>query len=172
MKKLFLISAALFMAVTVACAQNASDGKRFIDKLVLDLEVSSGTKCDDMNPLTLGVNIGYKFIPRTYVFIHGANMFGHYDRNGTKTYINGANLGGGLAYVLIEDKDIDLELRGNVSAGLSDSWKNTSYDIGLMMKVKSGVTNINFGVSFRHINSHTAGIDSYNGAFFTIGFGI
>lgn len=67
---------------------------------------------------------------------------------------------------------VALEVRGTVAAGLSSEWKNVTYDAGLMLKIVRGRMHMNVGVGFRHISSRSAGIDSYNGANFILGFGI
>ena len=172
MKKLLFLLAFL-MAMATAGAQNASNEKCFFDKIVINLGVSAGTGCNNMHPLTLNADIGYRFIPRMYAFVHGESIYGHCDADGLKTYVTSQNLGGGLGYTFYKDGVTAIDLRGTVSTSVGHAdWKNVAYDLGVMFRVGRGPLKFDFGVSFRHMSSRTAGIGSYNGAFFTLGVGI
>lgn len=161
------------MAMATAGAQNASNEKSFVDKLVINLGVSAGTGCDNLRPLTLNADIGYRFVPRLYAFVHGEGIFGHRDAEGLKTYVTSQNLGGGLGYTFFKDEAMAIDLRGTVSTSVGHAdWKNVAYDLGVMCRVGRGPLKFDFGVSFRHMSSRTAGMGSYNGAFFTLGMGI
>ena len=172
MKKLLFLLAFL-MAMATAGAQNASNEKCFFDKIVINLGVSAGTGCNNMHPLTLNADIGYRFIPRMYAFVHGESIYGHCDADGLKTYVTSQNLGGGLGYTFYKDDVTAIDLRATVSTSVGHAdWKNVAYDLGVMFRAGRGPLKFDFGVSFRHMSSRTAGIGSYNGAFFTLGVGI
>ena len=108
-----------------------------------------------------------------YAFVHGESIYGHCDADGLKTYVTSQNLGGGLGYTFYKDDVMAIDLRGTVSTSVGHAdWKNVAYDLGVMFRVGRGPLKFDFGVSFRHMSSRTAGIGSYNGAFFTLGVGI
>lgn len=88
-----------FTKLTVACAflfaplaasaqiETATGRSAFVDKLVLELGVGAGTSHDDVRPMELFANAGYRFIPRMYVFAHAGGMFGLGEKTGgTRAY--------------------------------------------------------------------------------------
>lgn len=171
MKKLLFLLA-LLMAMATAGAQNASNEKCFFDKIVINLGVSAGTGCNNMHPLTLNADIGYRFIPRMYAFVHAGGLYGLSDDNHGQTYSKSCVLGGGLGYTLYQVDNVGVDLRGTVSSSIGDAdWKHVVYDAALIFHV-GGKLKMNLGLGFRHINSRTAGVGNYNGFYGTIGFGI
>lgn len=171
MKKLLFLLA-LLMAMATAGAQNASNEKCFFDKIVINLGVSAGTGCSNMHPLTLNADIGYRFIPRMYAFVHAGGLYGLSDDNHGQTYSKSCVLGGGLGYTLYQVDNVGVDLRGTVSSSIGDAdWKHVVYDAALIFHV-GGKLKMNLGLGFRHINSRTAGVGNYNGFYGTIGFGI
>lgn len=56
---LVIISLLLISLGTVA--QNASNESKFVDRLVAELNVGVGTKCNGVSPLELSANLGYRF---------------------------------------------------------------------------------------------------------------
>lgn len=171
MKKLLFLLAFL-MAMATAGAQNASNEKCFFDKIVINLGVSAGTGCNNMHPLTLNADIGYRFIPRMYAFVHAGGLYGLSDDNHGQTYSKSCVLGGGLGYTLYQVDNVGVDLRGTVSSSIGDAdWKHVVYDAALIFHV-GGKLKMNLGLGFRHINSRTAGVGNYNGFYGTIGFGI
>ncbi|WP_298452443.1 DUF481 domain-containing protein [uncultured Prevotella sp.] len=169
MKKIIMLFM-LLAVMTSAGAQNASNAEKFYDRLLTDIEVVSGTKCNGVTLLSPSVNFGYKLFPRISLYMHTETLYGHYDE--LKSYARTQTLGGGVGYTLWKADAVALEVRGMVAAGLSSEWKNVTYDAGLMMKLGRGKIHMNVGVGFRHISSRTAGMDNYNGANFILGFGI
>ena len=171
MKKLLFLLAFL-MAMATAGAQNASNEKCFFDKIVINLGVSAGTGCNNMHPLTLNADIGYRFIPRMYAFVHAGGLYGLSDDNHGQTYSKSCVLGGGLGYTLYQVDNVGVDLRGTVSSSIGDAdWKHVVYDAALIFHI-GGKLKMNLGLGFRHINSRTAGVGNYNGFYGTIGFGI
>ena len=86
----------------------------FVEKLVLELGVGAGTSHDDVRPMELFVNAGYRFIPRMYVFAHAGGMFGLGEKTGgTRAYTRTPLLGGGLGYTLCSGDGVALDVRGS-----------------------------------------------------------
>ncbi len=176
---LFTLSVIAFIVPLRAVAQPAGDVAyqkavpAFWRNVVLELDASIGTKHDGMAPLELGANLGYRFIPRMYAFVHGGNLMGLYDKDHGRRYTKSAVLGGGLGYTLWRTEAMDLDLRGMVTAAVGDAdYKHVAYDAGLRFRVNTGgALKVNIGVGFRHVSSRTAGIGTYNGLFGTLGFG-
>ncbi len=89
---LVIISLLLISLGTVA--QNASNESKFVDRLVAELNVGVGTKCHGVSPLELSANLGYRFIPRMYAFVHAGGLYGLSDDNHGQTYSKSCVLGG------------------------------------------------------------------------------
>lgn len=167
---LVIISLLLISLGTVA--QNASNESKFVDRLVAELNVGVGTKCNGVSPLELSANLGYRFIPHMYAFVHAGGLYGLSDDNHGQTYSKSCVLGGGLGYTLYQVDNVGVDLRGTVSSSIGDAdWKHVVYDAALIFHV-GGKLKMNLGLGFRHINSRTAGVGNYNGFYGTIGFGI
>lgn len=178
-KKCFVMLAFLFTALATDAQTSDTDVTSqkavpaFWRNVVLELDASIGTKHDGMAPLELGANLGYRFIPRMYAFVHGGNLMGLYDKDHGRRYTKSAVLGGGLGYTLWRTEAMDLDLRGMVTAAVGDAdYKHVAYDAGLRFRVNTGgALKVNIGVGFRHVSSRTVGIGTYNGLFGTLGFG-
>ena len=176
---LFTLTVMAFVVPVSAAAQGAGDVASqkavpaFWRNVVLELDASIGTKHDGMAPLELGANLGYRFIPRMYAFVHTGGLYGMYGKDSGQRYTKSANLGGGLGYTLWRTEAMDVDLRGMVTAAVGDAdYKHVAYDAGLRFRVNTGgALKVNIGVGFRHISSRTVGIGTYNGLFGTIGFG-
>lgn len=176
---LFTLSVIAFAAPFSAAAQVVTGVTpekavpAFWRNVVLELDASIGTKHDGMAPLELGANLGYRFIPRMYAFVHGGNLMGLYDKDHGRRYTKSAVLGGGLGYTLWRTEAMDVDLRGMVTAAVGDAdYKHVAYDAGLRFRVNTGgALKVNIGVGFRHVSSRTSGIGTYNGLFGTLGFG-
>lgn len=140
----------------------------FLDRLMGDVIIGTGTKSHGMQLIEPTVNLGYRFVPRAYAFVHAAGQYAIYDkvdgvRPSTRSYL----IGGGLGYTVFKDSPYTLDLRGVVSTSYGNSdWKQTTYDLGIQMNVKY----LGVGLAYRHISSRTAGIKGYNGLFATLGF--
>ncbi len=175
-----------FTKLTVACAflfaplaasaqiETATGRSAFVDKLVLELGVGAGTSHDDVRPMELFVNAGYRFIPRMYVFAHAGGMFGLGEKTGgTRAYTRTPLLGGGLGYTLCSGDGVALDVRGSAASSLGKAdWKGVAYDAGLFLRVGSCGYKFNIGLGYRHFNSRSAGIGNYNGLYATLGIGL
>lgn len=181
MKKSFLIALYMLMVTFItATAQTAEGGKTvtegtpaFWNNVILELNASMGTAKDGLSPLELGAKIGYRFIPRMYVFVHGGNTFGLYNEDHGQLYTKSATLGGGLGYTLWRQGNLDIDLRASAGSSIGNAdWKQTVYDAGITFRIgrRSGIKAL-VGLGFRHASSRTAGIGTYNGFYGSIGFG-
>ena len=170
------VACAFLFAPLVASAQTVSGTGRsaFVDKLVLELGVGAGTSHDDVRPMELFANAGYRFIPRMYVFAHAGGMFGLGEKTGgTRAYTRTPLLGGGLGYTLCSGDGVALDVRGSAASSLGKAdWKGVAYDAGLFLRVGSCGYKFNIGLGYRHFNSRSAGIGNYNGLYATLGIGL
>lgn len=152
---------------------NASKGGSFLNRMVVDLSVGGGSKCDGVSPLEIGGNIGYRFVPSAYVFVHGGCLYGLYDEDGGRHYAKSQMLGGGLGCTLFKMDNMSLDLRGTVASSIGNAdWKNVTYDAAMLARVGGKGLKLYIGLGFRHASSRTAGMGSYNGFYGTLGFGI
>lgn len=145
----------------------------FWKNVVVEFNVGAGTGHDGMSPLEIGGNLGYKFIPRLYAFMHGGCLYGMYDKEHGQVYTKSATLAGGLGYTLFRVDNIDVDLRASAGGSVGNAdWKHTVYDAGLAFRIGGvGKLKVNVGVGYRHVSSRTAGIGTYNGFYGTIGVG-
>lgn len=170
----------LAAALITATAQTSEGGKTvtggtqaFWNNVILELNAGAGTAKDGLSPLELGAKIGYRFIPRMYIFVHGGNTFGLYNEEHGQLYTKSATLGGGLGYTLWRHSNIDIDLRASAGSSIGNAdWKQTVYDAGITFRIgrRSGIKAL-VGLGFRHASSRTAGIGTYNGFYGTVGFG-
>jgi hypothetical protein len=87
-----------------------------------------------------------------------------------KTYTRTPNLGGGLGYRFAPTDDLVFELRSLVAASVDNKdWKQTVYDTKVLFGLSRCIFRPTFGLGYRHIESHTTGIDNYNGLYASIG---
>lgn len=165
----------IMLLLSLSCTMTMGQTRtRFIDKVVGDINMGTGTKCDGLTPIEFSVNLGYRFIPKMYAFVQAGRMYGLYDKNRGESYAKSSDLGGGLGYNFCRTDDglLELDLRAAAKAGIgSDSWKHVTYDAALVGRIGRSIK-INIGIGFRHVSSRTAGIGSYNGLFCTLGFGL
>lgn len=181
MVKKFIVTAVALVFTLAASAQAAVRGSEaeqgdvpsFWKNVVIEFNVGAGTGHDGMSPLEIGGNLGYRFIPRMYAFVHGGALYGLYDKEHGRRYTKSATLAGGLGYTLCRVDNIDVDLRASAGGSVGNAdWKHTVYDAGLAFRIGgTGRLRVNVGVGYRHMTSRTAGIGAYNGFYGTIGVG-
>ena len=172
-----VIACSLFFVPFVASAQTGDGGtgrSAFTEKLMLELGVGAGTSHDDVRPMELFANAGYRFISRMYVFAHAGGMFGLGDKTeGMRAYTRTSLLGGGLGYTLCNGDGVALDVRGSASSSVGKAdWKGVAYDAGLFLRVGSCGYKFNVGLGYRHFNSQSTGLGHYNGLYVTLGIGL
>ena len=167
------------LAEAKAYLAQAKKIRKVCDKIMFEIDLGVGLKQHDITPLSVGINLGYRIIPRLAIYARYSGTYGLYDAGEGRDYFKTTNLGGGAEYVLAMDKRkiaTDMySVRAQVSASVgSVDWKNTTYSIGLYSKTKykNGECGPIIGIGFEHINSHTLGIRDCNTFFATIGFGM
>ena len=124
--KLTVVCALLFAPLAASAQIETATGRSaFVEKLVLELGVGAGTSHDDVRPMELFVNAGYRFMPRMYVFAHAGGMFGLGEKTGgTRAYTRTPLLGGGLGYTLCSGDGVALDVRGSAASSLGKAdWK-------------------------------------------------
>ena len=116
MKKTFIINAKRLLAVlplmlfALAASAQAGGGESaaerstsvFAERLMGELSVGVGTRCNDVTPLEFSGKLGYRFIPRMYAFVHAGGLYGMYGKDSGQRYTKSAHLGGGLGYTLFQ----------------------------------------------------------------------
>lgn len=176
-----LLTVAVVLCALAARAQSDVSGctaaqanvPSFWKNVVIEFNVGAGTGHDGMSPLEIGGNLGYRFIPRLYAFVHGGCLYGMYDKEHGQVYTKSATLAGGLGYTLCRVDNIDVDLRASAGGSVGNAdWKHTVYDAGLAFRIGgTGRLKVNVGVGYRHVTSHTVGIGVYNGFYGTLGVG-
>lgn len=179
-KRFFIVVAAVLCTLAVQAQASGSVGvtgqgsvPSFWKNMVIEFNVGTGTGHDGMSPLEISGNLGYKFIPRLYAFVHGGCLYGMYDKDHGQVYTKSATLAGGLGFNVMRVDNIDLDLRVSAGGSVGNAdWKHTVYDAGLAFRIGGvGKLKVNVGLGFRHVSSRTAGIGAYNGFYGTLGVG-
>ena len=175
MNKILLMMTLLFCTLTSCFAQenrtntiNGPLSKHFM----FDIDFGGGLPNKGMKQLTFSGQVGYKIIPRMYVFVKGEGMTGlHKADNGMKTWTQGSGLGGGIGFRLVDVVGLGIDLKGTVLTTVGNAdWKNTSYEGKVVFSMGTKLPiRPTFGIGFRHTDSRTAGIADYNGMVATIG---
>ena len=162
--------AVLLMAVGSASAQE----KTTIDDLILDLEVSAGTRYHGLQQANGAIDVGYCLFDRVYPYFRYESSLMLYKHEGSKTYGNTSNIGGGLGVVLLQwdDKDkkgnieqIRFEFTGNVTTSVGRDYKNTSYYGGFRMRSRDHFV----GLGFRYMKSRDDVMPNYKAFVVSIG---
>lgn len=172
--KSLIVASLLTLSITAAAQDNVSSStSSFRDKLMMNVEFGTGTKSHDITPMGLGFQAGYRVVPRLAVFADFQGSVNLYNSGGTKTYFKSTTLGGGLEYKLFSLGNTDFGIQGKIGTSIGNTdWKQTVYDIKLVVRLRRDPSNISFGLGFRHVHSRTEGLKDINGVYATIGFGI
>ena len=141
--------AVLLMAVGSASAQE----KTTIDDVILDLEVSAGTRYHGLQQVNGAIDVGYCLFDRVYPYFRYESSLMLYKHEGSKTYGNTSNIGGGLGVVLLQWDDEDkkgnkeqvrFEFTGNVTTSVGRDYKNTSFYGGFRMRSRDHFVGLGF----------------------------
>lgn len=177
---LILVMQAMILHAQETSYKSAFYSQTVLDRMKIDITASAGSENKGHRMTTFGANIGYELIPRVYALAHYENVTGLHDIEGIKAYTTTTNVGGGFGIKLFvsentgksPSRDNSIDLYGMMSASVgSTEWKQTVYEAGIKWRIVRGISPT-LGLSFRHTNSHTAGMPNHNGIFGTIGFGI
>lgn len=153
------------------------------DKQGYDCFILEGTfteqigKQHNMQQMTSGMNIGYRFITRMYAYGTWNVVRGLYKDDVTKTYYDSNLLGGGIGFNVasfgkVFNRVVDIDLRASAATSIGDpDWKQTTYGLGVYMKFKGAFSPV-FGLDFKHTNSHSGLMPDYWTVGATIGIAI
>lgn len=160
-------TAMVAMALMASTATSAQTAKAWQDNMIAKMEFGGGTKNKDVTPLSFDLQLGYKPLPRFGIF---ADYEVGWMLNGAaKAYGSTTNLGGGLSYRLCNE----VELRAKMAASVGNvDLKQTVYDVNCLLRMTANKVSPYVSIGFRHVNSHTAGVDNYNGLYASFGFGL
>ena len=147
-------------------AQEESNASHYsiLEHLTFDLDATVGMENKGMTPTTLNFALGYQLTPRFFAFAKTEGSINLYKKDDVKTYFKSQALGGGLGFKLFNPKTtaqgVDLRLSVTNTIGNAD-WKYTSYNADLILypNCKKSRSVPYIGLGFRHINSHTSGLD-------------
>lgn len=156
-------------------ARDNSAGKSLLGRFMFDFNVDAGTSSHGMSPLTMGFNVGYRFVPRFYVYARAGGMFALNDKraDGVRTYMKSPFVGGGVGVNVVRMGYTDVDVCGTVSTDIGNAdFDNVSYDVTLLLRFGAGKFDIHLGVGYKHVTSHSSAFDDYNGLIGTVGFGI
>lgn len=162
-----IVTMVALAAFVSASAQEA--GGSWQDNLVGRMEFGVGSQNKDVTPLAGDVQIGYKLLPRLAAFVDYEASVMLADAGGGKTYGRTTNLGGGLGFTFCKG----MELRAKMAASVGHvDLKQTVYDVNVRLFWADWKVSPYVSLGYRHVSSHTAGVDNYNGFFGSFGFGI
>ena len=165
--------AAVLFATIGANAQSEASSK----SIPLHVEASLGacTPSNKVLPLDVNVDLNYTFAKR--FSLHATTTTSYFmPKNGaTHDYNRATNLGGGLGYVFLPEKDDqlgDFELRAFVTTSVGSSdFKNTSYNVGVHWfghtEKHRLVPTVGVGYTLRDFSAK--GMKNINGAYFSLG---
>ena len=165
--------AAVLFATIGANAQSEASSK----SIPLHVEASLGacTPSNKVLPLDVNVDLNYTFAKR--FSLHATTTTSYFmPKNGaTHDYNSATNLGGGLGYVFLPEKDDklgDFELRAFVTTSVGSSdFKNTSYNVGVHWfghtEKHRLVPTVGVGYTLRAFSAK--GMKNINGAYFSLG---
>ena len=138
--------------------------KETLDKTILDLEFSVGTRYKHLQQFNYSLDLGYLLFNRVYPYARYESSLMLYKHDG-KHYGNTYNLGGGLGVILFRDENSD-DIHVTTSIGGHD-YRNTSYYAGFRI----GYNEKYLGLGFRRMAAHSsAHFPSYNAFVLSIGF--
>lgn len=172
----FMIMTLISLSSTIqAQDENKNYKTNALDKLLVDIEATTGPKNKGMSPTTLNLSLGYQMTSCFYVFAKTEGSINLYNKDDIKTYYTSEALGGGLGIKLYNPlKTTDAtDFRVSVINTIGNvDWKYTSYEANFIIyhnSIKRRLTKPFLGLGFRHMKSHTAGISNWNGIIATIG---
>lgn len=181
MKKAILMVLVVALSATGLNAQTSDSKSKVWDRLIFNPQLSAGFKQHDVQPMIIGANIGYEFVPRFYAFIRAEGVYGLYENDGTRTWAKSNNLGGGLGFRLLGGKEakgtgnfkdgLDLRLMAGTSVGHA-SWKQTFYDAGLQYYLRGSRFAISptLGLGYRFTDSRTNAMRDMHTVYVSLGF--
>lgn len=188
--KRFLVVMLLALPMLGASAQSVKQEKldsflvvvpqSFFNRLSGSYNFSVGLQNKKTTPLMMGVDLGFEVLPRLRVIFRTDYVVGLHSVNGNRTYDGAFTLGGGLSYRLfggkgytesVKEKDaLELQFTAGGSVGKPD-WKQNYYDFGVLYTTRYRLSSCKpiFGLGYRYVNSHAAGLKNYGGVYATIG---
>ena len=118
-----------------------------------------------------GINISRR------LYVHGLydELWLLNDKDDMRSYCSASTLGGGMGYRLYvcDRKKVSLDLCLALSQSIgASSLKCTVYDTQLRLRLGGSLFVPTIGVGFKHIHSHTEGLESRNHLYTSIGFGL
>lgn len=140
-----------------------------------------GASHRNVTPLFAGIDIGFEFVPRVFVFARAEALAGLHEADDVRTYAVSKTLGAGLGvrllgkwqdtYATAMKHALDLRASVGWTYGKND-WNYALYDANLTWYCRGVLQGCSptVGVGFRYMDSRTSGIRSYRNAYLTIGF--
>ena len=165
-KLLMLLFVCMTMSVTAFAQKDAKDN------ILWDVELGLGTKYKGLQQSNLSLELGYRIADFVYPYFRTESSLMLYKRDGTKTYGNTWNIGGGAGFIVYKSnkqgKDpFTLELTGNVTTSVGNyDYKNTSYYGGVRLR-SDGVF---LGLGYRYMSAHGHEFHNYSAFVISVGF--
>lgn len=135
---------------------------------------SMGASSKDLSFMGANIDLGYSPVNRLSIHALAHSDFFIPKLGATKDYNNAVNLGGGIGYQLLNNKNWrmgTLELRGTLTTSLgSSTYKNTSYGVGLYFYKHSNVQRFQpvIGIGFNARNFH-GNVPNFYGPYVSLG---
>lgn len=176
MKKMMMALLVLMTAMTMS-AQETEKKESWEDPIVLDLEVSLGTRYKGLQQANLSIDLGYTIAGRVYPYFRSESSLMLYKHDGMKTYGNTWNIGGGIGVILDKknvkdekgnDETRTWEFTANVtsSVGGRRDYRNNSYYFGFRRRHD----NVYLGLGYRFMRSRECHIHDYSAFVVSLGF--
>lgn len=170
---LFMLTMMAFLPVFGQDDLESSIQKFVQEQLVFDIQGQHAKSHGTL--LAYEVDLGTRFTPKFYGYALTGKLWKLYDENDIRSYYTANTLGGGLGYQLLGSgkEKISLDLRLSLAQSIgSNSLNCTVYDSMLRLRLGGRIFVSTVGTGFKHIHSHTAGIDSRNYLYIAFGFGL
>lgn len=140
-----------------------------------------GASHRNVTPLFAGIDIGFEFVPRVFVFGRAEALAGLHEVDDVRTYALSKSLGGGLGVRLLgrwqdayaTSSTQALDLRASVSSTYgSNDWNYMLYDANLTWYSRGLLRGCSptLGLGFRYMDSRTSSVRSYRNVYLAIGF--
>jgi len=172
------ITTIVLVAVMLFCTADAiaqSSKGQITKPLHIEASLGAGTACKNIMPIDVNIDLNYTFAKKFSLHVTTQTSYFLPEDGITTNYNRATNLGGGLGYVFLPQKNDnwgDFELRAfmTTSVGSSD-FKNTSYNIGVHWYGHTEkhrlVPTVGVGYNFKNFSNKDAA--NYHGAYFSLG---
>lgn len=160
-------------ALSLALTTVELHAQTFADRIHFEVTAGAGFKHNGVAPVDFSFKSHVDFVSISYLFIAVEDNISLYNGNGSKTYYNGAGIGGGAGVKLLDRTNgihaLDIRAKALGSVG-SPAWERSAYDLSLAWYVRAHRFSPVVELGYRFVDSRTAGFGNYGSVYMSIGF--